>query len=89
MSVFGCAWSSLPHAGSLQLQQAGAPLWLPAVGLLWLQSRGSRRAPKLSSCGHAGLVAQGVWHLPRPGAELMCPALAGGSFTTEPPGKAQ
>ena len=34
-----------------------------------------------------GLVA--LWHvdLPRPGIEAMSPALEGGFFTTEPPGK--
>jgi len=28
-----------------------------------------------------------MWDLPRPGMEPMSPALAGGFFTTEPPGK--
>ena len=28
-----------------------------------------------------------MWDLPRTGAERWCPALAGGCFTTEPPGK--
>ena len=34
-----------------------------------------------------GLVALHMWGLPRPGIEPMSPALAGRSFTTEPPGK--
>ena len=35
-----------------------------------------------------GLVApEHVEHLPRSGIEPMSPALAGGFFTTEPPGK--
>ena len=28
-----------------------------------------------------------MWDLPRPGIELVSPALAGGFLTTEPPGK--
>ena len=28
-----------------------------------------------------------MWNLPRPGIEPVSPALAGGFFTTEPPGK--
>ena len=36
-----------------------------------------------------GLVAlRGMWDLPGPGMEPVCPAFAGGFFTTEPPGKA-
>ena len=34
-----------------------------------------------------GLVAHGMWDLPRPGIEPMSPALAGGFLTTGPPGK--
>ena len=29
----------------------------------------------------------GMWGLPRPGTDLVSPALAGGFFLTEPPGK--
>ena len=32
-------------------------------------------------------MLQGRWDFPRPGIEPMSPALAGGFFTTEPPGK--
>ena len=39
---------------------------------------------------HMGLVAlRGMWELPGPGIEPMCPALAGGFLTTAPPGKSQ
>ena len=59
--IFGQAWSSSPHAGFLQLQQAGAALQLRCMGfslwwLLLLQSIGSRHmrfsvaACSLSSC---------------------------------------
>ena len=34
-----------------------------------------------------GLVAQGLWDLPRPGIEPVFPALAGEFSTAEPPGK--
>ena len=37
--------------------------------------------------GAPGLLSCGTWDLPRPGIELVCPALAGGFLTTEPPGK--
>ena len=30
-----------------------------------------------------------MWDLPRPGVEPMSPALAGGFFTTGPPGKSE
>ena len=36
-----------------------------------------------------GLGPPGIWDLPRPGMESMSPALAGGFFTTEPPGRPQ
>ena len=35
---------------------------------------------------HMGLVAQGMWDLPRPGVEPISPALQGGFLTTGPPG---
>ena len=34
-----------------------------------------------------GLVARGMWDLPRPGLEPVSPALAGRLLTTVPPGK--
>ena len=44
-----------------------------------------RRVSQLWSL--AGFVVQGTWDLPGSGIEPMSPALAGGLFTTEPPGK--
>ena len=35
----------------------------------------------------AGLVLHGIWNLPRPGIELVSPALAGGFLSTAPPRK--
>ena len=52
-----------------------------------LSSRGSQTlGHRLNGCARAQLLC-GVWNLPRSGAERWCPALAGGFFTTEPPGK--
>ena len=41
---------------------------------------------RLNNCG-AHELPLGMWDLPRPGTEPMSPALAGGLFTAEPPGK--
>ena len=42
---------------------------------------------RLSSCGSRAQSLRGMWDLPRPGHEPVCPALAGGFPTTAPPGK--
>ena len=42
---------------------------------------------RVSSCGARAELLRGMWDLPEPGVEPMSPALAGESFTTEPPGK--
>ena len=42
---------------------------------------------RLSSCGSWAQLLRGMWDLPRPGLELVCPALAGRFSTTAPPGK--
>ena len=42
---------------------------------------------QLSSCGARAQLLRGMWDLPGSGIEPMSPALAGGFFTTEPPGK--
>ena len=41
----------------------------------------------LNSCGAWAWLLLGMWYLPRPGIKSVSPALAGGFFTTEPPGK--
>ena len=43
--------------------------------------------PRLHSCGAPAWALQGMCDLPEPGIELKSPPLAGGFFTTEPPGK--
>ena len=102
MFIFGSAGSSLScglslvvvNGGYSSLQYMGLSLWW----LLLLQSTSSRACGptscgsqalehKLSSCGTQAYLLCGIWDLPRPGIEPMSPALAGGFFTTEPPGK--
>ena len=42
---------------------------------------------RLSNCGSLAQLLRGMWDLPRPGLEPVCPALAGRLSTTAPPGK--
>ena len=42
---------------------------------------------RLSTGGAWAPLLCGMWDLPRSGIELVSPALAGGFFATEPPGK--
>ena len=42
---------------------------------------------RLSNCGSWAQLLRGMWDLPGPGLEPMCPALAGRFSTTAPPGK--
>ena len=42
---------------------------------------------RLNGCGARACLLCDMWHLPRPGMEPMSLALAGGVFTSEPPGK--
>ena len=42
---------------------------------------------RLSNCGSWAELLRGMWELPRPGLELVSPALAGRFSTTAPPGK--
>ena len=42
---------------------------------------------RLNSCGSQAQLLRGMWDLPGSGIELVSLALAGGFFTTEPPGK--
>ena len=51
---------------------------------LWLLGALEHR---LHSCGSLAWIPRGTWDLPGPGATPSPPALAGGFFTTEPPGK--
>ena len=51
----------------------------------WLHFSVSRA--RFSSCGARALLFHGMWNHSRPRIEPMSPALAGGFFTTKPPGK--
>ena len=42
---------------------------------------------RLNSCGTQDQLFHGMWDLPRVGVGPVSPALAGGFFTTEPPGQ--
>ena len=54
-----------------------------------LNSCGSQALePRLNSCGAWASLLH-IWDLPGPGIEPVSPALAGGFFTTEPPGMSQ
>ena len=63
-------------------------VWASVTAAQGLSSFGSRTPEhRLSRCGARAEVLRIKWALPGPGVELVCPALAGGFFTTEPPGK--
>ena len=87
MAVFGLrfcarAFSSCGKRGPLLIAVRG-PLTIAAslVAEHRLQMR------RLSSCGARAQLLRGMWDLPRPGLEPVCPALAGRFLTTAPPGK--
>ena len=59
-----------------------------AVGCTGFCSCGSQALEhRLSSHGTRASLVPGMWDVPRSGMEPTTPALAGGFFTTEPPGK--
>ena len=76
------AFSSCGKRGPLFIAVRG-PLTVvaPPVAEHRLQTR------RLSSCGSRAHLLRGMWDLPRPGLELVSPALAGRFSTTAPPGK--
>ena len=60
------------------------------VVALGLSSCGSRALEcRLNSCGAQAQLLRGMWDLPGPGLNTVSPALAGGFFTAEPPGKSR
>ena len=87
MAVLGprfCArvLSSCGKRGPLLIAVHG-PLTIAAS--LVAEHRPQRR--RLSNCGSRAQPLRGMWDLPRPGLESVCPALAGRLPTTAPPGK--
>ena len=71
-----------PLFSAVPLFSAGLSLSRP----LPLRSTGSRRADSVA-VAHGLKLLRGMWDLPRPGLEPVCPALASGFLTTAPPGK--
>ena len=88
--IFGCTVSLLLCRLSLIAASRGYPP-VPAQGLLIaaasLVAEHGLLTRGLSSCGARALLLCGMCDLPGAGIEPMSPALAGGFFTTEPPGK--
>ena len=65
----------------------GSSFVAPALGHVGFSSCGSRDLEAgLSRCGAPASLLRGLWDLPRSGIEPVPHALAGGLFTTEPPG---
>ena len=66
---------------------------LTVVALLWTQAPAARdlvvAACGLSSQGTRVQPVLGIWNSPGSGVEPVSPALAGGFFSTAPPGKSQ
>ena len=98
--MLGLPWC----AGFSLVVVSGAPLQLQCTGfslqwaLLW--STGSRvwglqqlrswaLEHRLNSCGLWAQLLRGIWGLPRSVIKPISPALAGGFYTIEPPGKLQ
>ena len=76
------AFSSCGKRGPLFIAVRG-PLTIAAS--LVVEPRLQTR--RLSNCGSRAQLLCGMWDLPRPGLEPVCPALAGRLSTTAPPGK--
>ena len=102
-NLFYFCWAFIAAQAFLQLQWAGLPsscrMWASRCGGLSCSigcclgrtgfcSCGFQALEhRLSSCGSWASLLLGRWDLPGSGIELVSPALAGGSFTTKPPGK--
>ena len=97
--VFGCAGSSLLWEFFFIVMASGGYPAFVVCRLLTVRfscckaravgaSASAVVAPRIYSTGST-VVTHGPWDLPGPGLKLMSPALAGGFFTTEPPGKLQ
>ena len=76
------AFSSCGKCGPLFIAVRG-PLSIAAS----LAAEHRLQTRRLSNCGPRAQLLRGMWDLPRPGLEPMCPALAGRLSTTAPPGK--
>ena len=88
MAVLGlrlCARAPPPSCGKR------GPLFIAVRGPLTvaasLVAEHRLQTRRLSSRGSRAQSLRGMWDLPRPGLEPVCPAPAGGLSTTAPPGK--
>ena len=76
------------RGGARPFLDGGSSCAAPALGHVGFSSCGSRDLEDgLSRCGTRASLLRGLWDLPRSGIEPVPRALAGGLFTTEPPGK--
>ena len=105
MYLFGCTESWLPlgvfsSCGEHELPQKNVAIrWgvgasphsgFSGSGAQAVQSLGSWALEhRLSSCGAPAYLLQGMWDLFGSRIKPVSPELAGGFFTTEPPGKPQ
>ena len=84
------AFSSCGKRGPLFIAVRG-PLFIAVRGPLTIAAppvAGHKlQTRRLSNCGSRAQPLRGMWDLPRPGLEPVCPALAGRLSTTAPPGK--
>ena len=76
------AFSSCGERGPLFIALRG-PLTITAS----LVAEHRLQARRVSNCGSWAQLLRGMWDLPGPGLEPVCPALAGRLSTTAPPGK--
>ena len=79
------------HCGGFSYCRARAPgTWAPVFAAHGLSSCGSQALERrLSSCGAQAQLLRGMWDLPGPGLYPMSLVLAGGFFSTAPPGESQ
>ena len=75
-------------AASLFAEHRLQGTWASVVVAHVLSSSSSQALQhRLNSCSTWAWFSHGMWNLLRSGIKPMSPALAGGFFTTEPPGK--
>ena len=83
LAVLGFSLVTMSRGCSL-VRRAGISSWWP----LSLQSM-ALGPGGFHVCGTGAQVLPGIWKVPEPGLEPVSPALAGGFFSTGPPGKSR
>ena len=80
-------WELFIAAASLVVEHRIYGVWASVAATRGLSNYGSQALEhRFSSHAWAYLLCR-IWDLPDPGIELVYPASAGRSFTTEPPGE--